>query len=95
MGHGTEPAVAVRPSINEAAVMTVETHFQDAMAKGALLLTGGKRHALGGFFEPTVFTGVTQARKVAREETFWLLSPLFRFSSDEVEVLGGTAEARA
>ncbi|WP_432261367.1 NADP-dependent succinate-semialdehyde dehydrogenase [Cupriavidus sp. TMH.W2] len=84
VGHGTEPGVVLGPLINEAAVQKVEAHLQDALAKGARLLTGGKRHALGGgFFEPTVLTGVTQAMKVAREETFGPLSPLFRFSSDE------------
>ncbi|AQV98989.1 succinate-semialdehyde dehydrogenase (NADP(+)) [Cupriavidus necator] len=84
VGRGTEPGVVLGPLINEAAVMKVEAHIQDALAKGARLVTGGKRHALGGgFFEPAVLTGVTQAMKVAREETFGPLSPLIRFSSDE------------
>jgi succinate-semialdehyde dehydrogenase/glutarate-semialdehyde dehydrogenase len=84
VGLGTEAGVTQGPLINEAAVLKVESHIEDALAKGAQLLTGGKRHALGhGFFEPTVLTNVTPAMKVARDETFGPLAPLFRFSSDE------------
>ncbi|WP_027795046.1 NADP-dependent succinate-semialdehyde dehydrogenase [Paraburkholderia acidipaludis] len=84
VGLGTEPGVTQGPLINEAAVLKVESHIEDALAKGAQVATGGKRHALGhGFFEPTVLTGVTPAMKVARDETFGPLAPLFRFSSDE------------
>jgi succinate-semialdehyde dehydrogenase / glutarate-semialdehyde dehydrogenase len=58
--------------------------FQDAVAKGGRVLLGGKRHALGQtFFEPTVLSEVTSQMKVAREETFGPLAPLFRFGSDE------------
>ena len=71
VGRGTEPGVTQGPLINEAAVLKVEAHIEDALAKGATVVTGGKRHALGhGFFEPTVLTGVTPAMKVAKEETF-------------------------
>jgi succinate-semialdehyde dehydrogenase / glutarate-semialdehyde dehydrogenase len=84
VGLGTEPGVTQGPLINEAAVLKVESHIEDALAKGAQVTTGGKRHALGhGFFEPTILTGVTPAMKVARDETFGPLAPLFRFSSDE------------
>ncbi|MFC5428978.1 NAD-dependent succinate-semialdehyde dehydrogenase [Paraburkholderia denitrificans] len=84
VGLGTETGVTQGPLINEAAVLKVESHIEDALAKGAQLLTGGKRHALGhGFFEPTILTGVTTAMKVARDETFGPVAPLFRFSSDE------------
>jgi succinate-semialdehyde dehydrogenase/glutarate-semialdehyde dehydrogenase len=84
VGRGTEPGVVQGPLINEAAVLKVESHIEDALARGARVLTGGKRHALGhGFFEPTVLADVTPAMKVAREETFGPLAPLFRFSSDE------------
>ena len=70
--------------INEAAVLKVESHIEDALAKGARIVTGGKRHALGfGFFEPTVLCDVTSEMNVAREETFGPLAPLFRFSSEE------------
>ncbi|KVU90526.1 NAD-dependent succinate-semialdehyde dehydrogenase [Burkholderia ubonensis] len=84
VGRGTEPGVTQGPLINEAAVLKVEAHIEDALAKGATVVTGGKRHALGhGFFEPTVLTGVTPAMKVAKEETFGPLAPLFKFGSDE------------
>lgn len=62
----------------------VESHIADALAKGASLMTGGKRHASGhGFFEPTVLTGVKPDMDVAKEETFGPLAPLFRFASEE------------
>ncbi|CAN0628133.1 succinate-semialdehyde dehydrogenase (NADP(+)) GabD [Burkholderia multivorans] len=84
IGRGTEQGVTQGPLINEAAVLKVEAHIEDALAKGARVVTGGKRHALGhGFFEPTVLTGVTPAMKVAKEETFGPLAPLFKFSSDD------------
>jgi succinate-semialdehyde dehydrogenase/glutarate-semialdehyde dehydrogenase len=68
-------------------VQKVEEHVADAVAKGARVIAGGHRHALGGtFFEPTVLTGVTPAMAVAREETFGPLSPLFRFT-DEAEAI--------
>ena len=84
VGRGTEDGVTQGPLINEAAVLKVESHIEDALAKGARIVTGGRRHALGhGFFEPTVLADVTSAMKVARDETFGPLAPLFRFSSDE------------
>ncbi|CAG4910790.1 NAD-dependent succinate-semialdehyde dehydrogenase [Paraburkholderia gardini] len=84
VGFGTDAGVTQGPLINEAAVLKVESHIEDALAKGARVVTGGKRHALGhGFFEPTILADVTPAMKVARDETFGPLAPLFRFSSDE------------
>jgi succinate-semialdehyde dehydrogenase/glutarate-semialdehyde dehydrogenase len=84
VGCGTESGVALGPLINEAAVLKIESHIEDALTKGAQIAAGGKRHALGhGFFEPTVLTGVTPDMKVAKEETFGPLAPIFRFSSDE------------
>ncbi|XUW92101.1 NAD-dependent succinate-semialdehyde dehydrogenase [Burkholderia sp. M6-3] len=84
VGRGTEAGVTQGPLINEAAVLKVESHIEDALAKGARVVTGGKRHALGhGFFEPTILADVTPDMKVARDETFGPLAPLFRFSSDE------------
>ncbi|CAG4887550.1 NAD-dependent succinate-semialdehyde dehydrogenase [Paraburkholderia saeva] len=84
VGFGTDAGVTQGPLINEAAVLKVESHIEDALAKGARVVTGGKRHALGhGFFEPTVLADVTPAMKVARDETFGPLAPLLRFSSDE------------
>lgn len=84
VGRGTESGATLGPLINEAAVKKVESHIADALAKGASLMTGGKRHALGhGFFEPTVLTGVKPDMDVAKEETFDPLAPLFRFASEE------------
>lgn len=84
VGRGTESGATLGPLINEAAVKKVESHIADALAKGASLMTGGKRHALGhGFFEPTVLTGVKPDMDVAKEETFGPLAPLFRFASEE------------
>ncbi|GLU33853.1 NAD-dependent succinate-semialdehyde dehydrogenase [Trinickia caryophylli] len=84
VGRGTEAGVVQGPLINEAAVQKVEAHIEDALAKGAHVATGGKRHALGySFFEPTVLTGVTPAMRVAKEETFGPVAPLFRFASDD------------
>ncbi|VBY42864.1 succinate-semialdehyde dehydrogenase [Burkholderia pseudomallei] len=84
VGRGTESGATLGPLINEAAVKKVESHIADALAKGASLMTGGKRHALGhGFFEPTVLTDVKPDMDVAKEETFGPLAPLFRFASEE------------
>ncbi|MFM0052218.1 NAD-dependent succinate-semialdehyde dehydrogenase [Caballeronia grimmiae] len=84
VGRGTESGVALGPLINEAAVRKVESHIDDALAKGASVAAGGKRHTLGhGFFEPTVLTGVRPDMLIAKEETFGPLAPLFRFSTDE------------
>ena len=84
VGPGFSGDVEQGPLIDMAAVEKVEDHIQDAVGGGAAVVAGGKRHRLGGtFFEPTVLTGVTPAMKVAREETFGPLAPLFRFETDE------------
>ena len=71
------------PLIDDKALAKVEEHVADAVAKGARIVQGGKRHALGGsFFEPTVLADVTPAMMVAREETFGPLAPLFRFETE-------------
>ena len=88
VGDGLEDGTEAGPLINEAAVEKVEEHIQDVIMGGGQIVTGGKRHALGGtFFEPTVVTGVTPQMKVATEETFGPLAPLFRFETEE-EVIG-------
>jgi succinate-semialdehyde dehydrogenase/glutarate-semialdehyde dehydrogenase len=75
------------PLIDRAALEKVEAHVADATSKGAKVLLGGKRHALGGsFYEPTVLADVTPAMAVAREETFGPVAPLFRFA-DEAEAI--------
>lgn len=87
VGNGQEPGVTTGPLIDEAAVLKVEEHVADALAGGARIVTGGRRHALGGqFFEPTVIAHVKPSMKVAREETFGPVAPVFRFST-EAEVL--------
>jgi succinate-semialdehyde dehydrogenase/glutarate-semialdehyde dehydrogenase len=81
---GLEAGATQGPLIDDRAVHKVEEHISDALAKGARLVLGGKRHALGGrFFEPTVLADVTPSMLVAREETFGPVAPLFRFRTDE------------
>ena len=83
VGPGSEPGVVQGPLIDTAGLEKVEAHLADATAKGARILTGGRRHARGGtFFEPTVLAGVTTAMRVAREETFGPVAPLFRFDTE-------------
>ena len=84
VGNGLAPGVTQGPLIDERAVAKVRQHIDDALTQGAQLRTGGQAHALGGtFFTPTVITGVTQAMRVAREETFGPLAPIFRFETEE------------
>jgi succinate-semialdehyde dehydrogenase/glutarate-semialdehyde dehydrogenase len=84
VGDGLKGETDQGPLINMQAVEKVETHIADALDKGARLVTGGHRHALGGtFFEPTILADVTPAMKLAREETFGPVAPLFRFGTEE------------
>jgi succinate-semialdehyde dehydrogenase/glutarate-semialdehyde dehydrogenase len=84
VGPGTEADVTVGPLINAEAVRKVEEHVADAVKHGAHVVIGGKRDALGGtFYEPTVLTGVTPKMRVAREETFGPVAPLFKFATEE------------
>ena len=84
---GTEDGAVIGPLIDQAAIEKVEEHVADAVKKGARVILGGKRHALGGtFYEPTVLADVTTQMKVAREETFGPVAPLFRFASEEQAV---------
>src|SRR5579864_1812193 len=87
VGNGMEAGVMQGPLIDKAAVEKVEEHIADALSKGAKVLTGGKRHSLGGtFFEPTVLANVDTTMKVTKEETFGPVAPLFRFK-DEKEAI--------
>jgi succinate-semialdehyde dehydrogenase / glutarate-semialdehyde dehydrogenase len=87
VGNGAEPGITFGPVHDMGGVLKTEAHIADALEKGAKLLAGGKRHALGGtFFEPTVIGEATAAMKVAREETFGPLASIFRFS-DEAELI--------
>ncbi len=84
VGNGLEDGVTQGPLIDAAAVDKVQDHIADAVAKGGRLLTGGRPHALGHtFFEPTVLADATSDMKIAREETFGPLAPLFRFRTDD------------
>jgi len=84
VGPGTEPGVNIGPLIDERAVAKVEEHIGDAVARGAKVLVGGKKHQLGGlFFEPTVLTGVNTGMKITSEETFGPVAPLYRFKTEE------------
>ncbi|NIJ42036.1 succinate-semialdehyde dehydrogenase/glutarate-semialdehyde dehydrogenase [Parvibaculum indicum] len=84
VGDGFEDGVAQGPLIDEAGVEKVEEHLADATGKGARIVTGGKRHELGGtFFQPTVIADATPEMLVAQEETFGPLAPVFRFRTEE------------
>ncbi len=83
VGDGARDGVQQGPLITPKALEKVEAHIADALAKGARALVGGKRHQLGGtFFEPTVLVDVAPHMRVAREETFGPLAPLFRFKNE-------------
>ncbi|MHA3079963.1 NAD-dependent succinate-semialdehyde dehydrogenase [Acinetobacter sp. ANC 5502] len=72
------------PLINAKAVEKVEEHIQDAVAKGAKVVVGGQKHALGySFFEPTVLADVTPEMLVAKDETFGPLAPVFKFETEQ------------
>jgi len=83
VGDGLKGATDQGPLIDEAALAKVEEHVEDAVSKGARVVLGGRRHALGGtFYEPTVLTHVTPGMKVSGEETFGPVAPLFRFETE-------------
>ncbi|MFM2086437.1 MAG: succinate-semialdehyde dehydrogenase [Pseudomonadota bacterium] len=87
VGNGAEAGVTQGPLIDDKAVQKVEGYVADALAKGGRLLAGGKRHALGhSFFEPTVIADMTNDMRVATEEIFGPLAPLFRFKTDDEAV---------
>jgi succinate-semialdehyde dehydrogenase / glutarate-semialdehyde dehydrogenase len=84
IGAGTEPGVSIGPLIDAQGLAKVEAHVADAVAKGAKVVTGGKKSALGGlFFEPTLLTDVPKSAVVSREETFGPVAPLIKFTSEE------------
>jgi succinate-semialdehyde dehydrogenase/glutarate-semialdehyde dehydrogenase len=87
VGDGAEEGTVIGPLIDQAGLEKVESHVSDAVSKGARVVLGGKRHQRGGtFFEPTVLANVTTQMKLAREETFGPVAPLFRFSREEEAV---------
>lgn len=84
VGNGLDDGVVIGPLIDDDAVTKVIDHVENARALGAQILIGGERHALGGyFFQPTVMTHVTPEMKIAREETFGPVAPLFCFDTEE------------
>ena len=84
VGDGLKDGTTTGPLINAAAVEKVEEHIRDVLDGGGEVVLGGQRHDLGGnFFQPTVVTGVTDGMKVANEETFGPLAPLFRFETED------------
>jgi succinate-semialdehyde dehydrogenase / glutarate-semialdehyde dehydrogenase len=84
VGDGTGDGVTQGPLIDMAAIEKVESHIKDALSKGAKLMAGGKRHALGNsFFEPTVLADVPANALIFKEETFGPVAPLFRFKTDD------------
>lgn len=87
VGDGLEDGVIAGPLIDMAGVEKVEEHIADAISKGAKIMVGGNRHALGGtFFEPTILTGMTSDMMVTQDETFGPVAPLFSFKT-EAEVV--------
>jgi len=84
VGNGFDDGVQQGPLIDMAAVEVVESHTKDAVSKGGKVLTGGTRHALGGsFFAPTIIADVTDDMRVAKEETFGPLAPVFKFETED------------
>jgi len=84
VGPAIEDTTEIGPLVNEAALNKVEELVAEALSQGANVLTGGKRHVLGRtYYEVTVLTGVTQSMRIAKEEIFGPVAPLYRFSTEE------------
>ena len=84
VGDGLDINVSAGPLINSQALEKVTEHVQDALDKGATLVTGGKPHSLGGtYFEPTLLTNINEDMQLNKEETFGPVAPLFKFSTEE------------
>ncbi len=87
VGNGMDDGVTQGPLINGDALQKVEDHVADALQRGARVVTGGKRHTLGGnFYEPTILADVPRAADIFRDETFGPVAPLFRFSTEDEAV---------
>lgn len=84
VADGFEEGADIGPLINEGGLEKVQDHIRDALEHGASIMCGGSAHALGGlFFEPTVLKNVSPDAKVAREETFGPVAPLFKFKDED------------
>ncbi|WP_454738738.1 NAD-dependent succinate-semialdehyde dehydrogenase [Cupriavidus necator] len=92
VGNGAEPGVEIGPLIDDAAIAKVEAHVQDALRHGARVLCGGRRHARGRtWFEPTVLADASTAMRLATEETFGPVAPLFPFDADDEAIAAANA----
>jgi succinate-semialdehyde dehydrogenase/glutarate-semialdehyde dehydrogenase len=94
VGNGMDPDTVLGPLINRQAMAKFNAHISDAVEKGARVVTGGEAHPLGGtFVKPTLIVGMTADMRVAREETFAPLAPVFKFETvDEVIQLANNTE---
>src|SRR5690606_15792463 len=87
VGDGLEANIEVGPLIDQAAIDKVNEHIEDAVARGASVLTGGDSHALGGlFFEPSILIDVSRDARLMQEETFGPVAPLIRFSTEQEDI---------
>lgn len=92
VGDGFDEGITMGPLIEPAALSKVEEHIADAVSKGARVVLGGKPDERGGlFFQPTLLTGVTCDMRVAREETFGPVAPLFRFETEDEAIAQANA----
>lgn len=88
VGNGLQEEIQQGPLINEDAIQKVEEHIKDAVDKGATILLGGKKHPLGKlFFSPTILTNMNNNMRIAKEETFGPVAPLFRFHTEEEAIM--------
>ena len=84
VGSGLNEETSIGPLINFAAIKKIESLVEDAISKGANILTGGKTHELGGtFYQPTILTNANSSMKLSHEEIFGPIAPIYRFQSDE------------
>ncbi len=92
VGNGLGDGVEQGPLISDAAIQKVESHIADATERGAKVITGGARHNLGlTFFQPTILTDATSEMKIASEETFGPVAPLFKFETEEEVIKAANA----
>ncbi len=92
VGSGFEAGVQQGPLIDTNALKKVELHVADATKRGASVVTGGERHALGGtFYQPTVLANVTDKMLLTREETFGPVAPVFKFADDAEAIAAANA----
>ncbi|HBD32442.1 MAG TPA: succinate-semialdehyde dehydrogenase (NADP(+)), partial [Cupriavidus sp.] len=92
VGNGLEAGVVIGPLIEDAAIEKVNSLVEDATSKGGKVLVGGGKHPLGGtYYTPTVIGNATADMRMAREEIFGPVAPLFRFRLDDEAVAAANA----